>query len=314
MLYHPRRKPGPLALRDRPGSAAVERGDPVQLSRARPHQAADLPLPLAARPDPAPDLAPVSHDPCDPLDPEPARLARARHGRRRIRRRAHRPAPRPRPATACEGWPAAGPRRRPGDPEIEWIIGDLRDPAIRRQAVDGSAGRDPRGRLGQPGTRPRGLSRAINVDATRGLLDDAQRAGVERFVLTSTLHTLAAGTSASPADEDSAWNLECVDSPYARSKREAEALVRQASQAGSRRSSSAPAWCSAHATRSRPRPACFMCWLAPAWPSSRGADPDRRRDRRRPGPSAGPDRGSSRRAVCRRRTLPELRRTGQAGG
>jgi dihydroflavonol-4-reductase len=55
---------------------------------------------------------------------------------------------------------------------------------------------------------------------------------VERFVLTSSLHTLAAGTAENPADEASAWNLECVDSPYARSKREAERLVRQANQSG----------------------------------------------------------------------------------
>ena len=75
-----------------------------------------------------------------------------------------------------------------------------------------------------------GLSQAINVEATRSLLDDAKRAGVERFVLTSTLHTLAAGTTTNPADETSPWNLECVDSPYARSKREAESLVRQANQ------------------------------------------------------------------------------------
>ncbi len=68
------------------------------------------------------------------------------------------------------------------------------------------------------------------MDATRDLLRDAEQAHVERFVLTSTLHTLAAGTAASPAGEASLWNLECVDSPYARSKREAEALVRQASQ------------------------------------------------------------------------------------
>ena len=59
--------------------------------------------------------------------------------------------------------------------------------------------------------------------------DDAERAGVERFVLTSTLHTLAAGTPERPADETSPWNLECVDSPYSRSKRQAELLVRTAS-------------------------------------------------------------------------------------
>ena len=61
------------------------------------------------------------------------------------------------------------------------------------------------------------------------VLDDAERAGVGRFVMTSTLHTLAAGTAEEPADESSPWNLDCVDSPYSRSKRQAEVRVRAAS-------------------------------------------------------------------------------------
>jgi dihydroflavonol-4-reductase len=77
----------------------------------------------------------------------------------------------------------------------------------------------------------RGLSRAINVDATRTLLHEARQVGVERFVYTSTLHTLAAGTSEVPADEETPWNLQSVDSPYCRTKREAEAIVLQASNA-----------------------------------------------------------------------------------
>ena len=44
--------PDALDLRDRPQRPAPGRADPVQLSRPRPEQAADLPLPLAARPDP----------------------------------------------------------------------------------------------------------------------------------------------------------------------------------------------------------------------------------------------------------------------
>jgi len=75
----------------------------------------------------------------------------------------------------------------------------------------------------------RGTSRSVNVDATRRLLDEARRVGVERFVFTSTLHTLAAGTPEAPADEDAPWNLECIESPYSRTKREAEGLVRAAS-------------------------------------------------------------------------------------
>ena len=125
-----------------------------------------------------------------------------------------------------------GPAARSSDPEIEWIVGDLRDPAIRRQAVAGVRAVIHAAGWVSLGRDPLGLSRAINVDATRDLLSDAERARVERFVLTSTLHTLAAGTASSPADETCPWNLECVDSPYARSKREAETLVRKSSRDG----------------------------------------------------------------------------------
>ncbi|MHB1556374.1 MAG: NAD-dependent epimerase/dehydratase family protein, partial [Isosphaeraceae bacterium] len=50
-----------------------------------------------------------------------------------------------------------------------------------------------------------------------------------RFVYTSTLYTLAAGTPDRPADEFAAWNLERVESPYTRTKRQAERLVLGAS-------------------------------------------------------------------------------------
>jgi dihydroflavonol-4-reductase len=80
------------------------------------------------------------------------------------------------------------------------------------------------------GRDPKGWSRTTNVDATRGLLDVAERAGVNRFVMSSTIHTVAAGSSTAPADESSPWNLQRVESPYSRSKREAEAHVRQANR------------------------------------------------------------------------------------
>jgi dihydroflavonol-4-reductase len=118
----------------------------------------------------------------------------------------------------------------PDDPRIEWIKGDLRDPATRREAVAGRRAVIHAASWVSLGRDPGALSQAINVEATRSLLDDAKRAGVARFVLTSSLHTLAAGTVANPADETTAWNLGSVDSPYCRSKREAEHLVRQASQ------------------------------------------------------------------------------------
>jgi dihydroflavonol-4-reductase len=118
----------------------------------------------------------------------------------------------------------------PGDPEIEWQSGDLQDPKTRRRAVAGVRGVIHAAGWVSLGRDPEGLSRSTNVDATRGLLDDARRAGVERFVMSSTIHTLAAGLANAPADETTPWNLECVDSPYARSKREAEAHVRAANR------------------------------------------------------------------------------------
>jgi dihydroflavonol-4-reductase len=75
------------------------------------------------------------------------------------------------------------------------------------------------------GSDPRGDADSINVEATRGLLADSIASGVERFVYTSTLHTLAAGSPDEPADESTPWNLDRVQSAYARTKREAESIV-----------------------------------------------------------------------------------------
>ncbi|MGP0067738.1 MAG: NAD-dependent epimerase/dehydratase family protein [Isosphaeraceae bacterium] len=120
----------------------------------------------------------------------------------------------------------------PDDPPIDWFIGDLRDAETRRRVLA-----DVRGVIHTAGWVSLGLdalgtSQAINVEVTRQLLAEAREAGVERFVYTSTLYTMAAGTADAPADEFSAWNLERIDSPYTRSKREAERLVLEAGAPG----------------------------------------------------------------------------------
>jgi dihydroflavonol-4-reductase len=117
------------------------------------------------------------------------------------------------------------PAIEPGDPEIVWQVGDLRDPEARRSALRGVRGVIHAAGWVRLGSDPSGVARAVNVEATRDLLKDAAEAGVERFVYTSTLHTLAAGTADAPADEGSAWNLGPIDAPYSSTKREAERLV-----------------------------------------------------------------------------------------
>lgn len=124
------------------------------------------------------------------------------------------------------GLTRSAPQVEPGDPPIEWVRGDLRDPADRRLALAGVRGVVHAASWVRLGADPRGEGESVNVEATRGLLLDSVAAGVERMIYTSTLHTLAAGSKEQPADEETAWNLERVDSTYARTKRAAEALVR----------------------------------------------------------------------------------------
>lgn len=117
------------------------------------------------------------------------------------------------------------PKVEPGDPPIAWVRGDLRDEGDRRRALAGVRGVVHSASWVHLGADRRGEGEAVNVGATRGLVADAVAAGVERLVYTSTLHTLASGSAEDPADEDSPWNLDRVRSPYARTKREAEAIV-----------------------------------------------------------------------------------------
>ena len=122
------------------------------------------------------------------------------------------------------------PQVEQGDPTIEWVIGDLLDPQVRRQALVGVRGVIHAASWVSLGPDRRGISHATNVESTAYLLAEAAAAGVERFVYTSTLYSLAAGTENQPADESTAWNLQSVDSDYLRTKRQAEQLVLEANR------------------------------------------------------------------------------------
>jgi dihydroflavonol-4-reductase len=123
------------------------------------------------------------------------------------------------------------PEVEPGDPTIEWLVGDLLDADVRARALRGMRGVIHTAGWVSMGPDRRGVSHAANVEATRHLLAESSQAGVERLVYTSTLYTVAAGTKDQSADEFTPWNLESVDSSYTRTKRQAEWLVRDANSA-----------------------------------------------------------------------------------
>lgn len=119
-----------------------------------------------------------------------------------------------------------------GDAPIEWVVGDLRDSNVRRKALEGVRGVIHTAGWVSLGPDHQGISQSVNVEVTERLLTDAKAAGVERFVYTSTLYTLAAGTPERLADESSAWNLQQIDSSYIGTKRQAERMVLEASGGG----------------------------------------------------------------------------------
>ncbi|MDR3639432.1 MAG: NAD-dependent epimerase/dehydratase family protein [Isosphaeraceae bacterium] len=117
------------------------------------------------------------------------------------------------------------PAQVPGGATVDWVIGDLRDPDVQARAVQSVGGVIHVGGWVSLRSDRRGESRAINVEATRALLERSRTAGASVFLYTSTLWTVAAGTAERPADEDTPWNLDSVRSPYCDTKREAEALT-----------------------------------------------------------------------------------------
>ena len=75
-----------------------------------------------------------------------------------------------------------------GNPRFEFIKGDVRDAKTRKRALEGiSAVVHLAAIVGDPAcARQPELAREVNLGATKALLRDAERVGVERFVFAST--------------------------------------------------------------------------------------------------------------------------------
>lgn len=133
-----------------------------------------------------------------------------------------------------QGIPVRALVRRPGTVDgldVETAPGDLRDPDSLRSAVQGCSlvfhvaadyrlwARDPR------------QIYASNVDGTRHLLEAAARAGVERFVYTSTVGCIGL-VPGGLGDEKTPVSLDAMTGAYKRSKFLAEQLALQAARDG----------------------------------------------------------------------------------
>jgi nucleoside-diphosphate-sugar epimerase len=107
------------------------------------------------------------------------------------------------------------------NPHLEFVAGDVRDGAVRATAVSGVTDVVHLAALvGDPAcAREPDLAWDLNVEATRGLVQDAGNAGVERFVFASTCSNYGRLETDEPATEE--WELRPV-SLYAETKVTAE--------------------------------------------------------------------------------------------
>lgn len=120
-------------------------------------------------------------------------------------------------------------------PGIAPIQGDLRDPASLERAVDGCGVVFHVAADYRLWTRePQEMYRS-NVDGTRAMLTTARRAGVERFVYTSTVGCIGMAHADSPdgiGDESNEARLGDMQGPYKRSKFLAERVALEFAESG----------------------------------------------------------------------------------
>jgi dihydroflavonol-4-reductase len=115
--------------------------------------------------------------------------------------------------------------------EVQAVQGDLRDPASLQRAVEGCGvvfhvAADYRLWTREPEEMYRS-----NVEGTRAMLDAARRAGVERFVYTSTVGCIDVPPG-SIGDESMPAHLEDMQGPYKRSKFMAEQVALEFAKEG----------------------------------------------------------------------------------
>jgi dihydroflavonol-4-reductase len=113
---------------------------------------------------------------------------------------------------------------------VQAVFGDVTDPASLRTALDGCETVYHAAGIPEQWRRDTGEFARVNVEGTRNVVEAALAAGVKRFVYTSTDDVLVQG----PGEEfdESIINPNPGETPYQRSKKEADRIVTSALQLG----------------------------------------------------------------------------------
>ncbi len=110
---------------------------------------------------------------------------------------------------------------------LEHVQADIRSRDDLDRAMDGCSQVYHVAGLYRSWMRDYAMLRQINVEGTRNVLEAARAAGVKKIVHTSSIAALGMTADGSPADENTAFNLQHLMLPYEQSKYEAELVVRE---------------------------------------------------------------------------------------
>jgi nucleoside-diphosphate-sugar epimerase len=113
---------------------------------------------------------------------------------------------------------------------VQPVFGDVTDPPSLRSALDGCATVYHAAGIPEQWRKDVGEFARVNVEGTRNVVEAALAAGVERFVYTSTDDVLVQGPGTTY--DESALNPNPGETPYQRSKQEADRIVTAALDRG----------------------------------------------------------------------------------
>ena len=113
---------------------------------------------------------------------------------------------------------------------VQPVLGDVTDEPSLRAALDGSATVYHAAGIPEQWRKDTGEFARVNVEGTRNVVEAALAAGVERFVYTSTDDVLVQAPGAT--FDESALNPRPGETPYQRSKQEADRIVTAALDRG----------------------------------------------------------------------------------